>query len=156
MKGRKETFSVGSEAVSLSRPAFSEMHGFMPRVASLITETHTANLANGGLSDLLLEAASTPEDRTKLEAFLAEADYQDVMSLWDDYIAFGGFADFLASRESKRIATLLEARANELKLLRDRGLIDQDYIEAIISATMLPSQGFTGSTPANADGRQLS
>jgi hypothetical protein len=147
MNGRNESFSVGEVSVKLARPSFSEMAGVVAQIDEAQT---TAEIAT-----LLLRAAVN-EDKEALEKAIDEADHEQVMALWNEWLEFAGYEDFIEAWEAPRLKRQARQQAVMFRAMKAEGLISEDFLENFTGNMMLSSEPSTSDTPTPTAGRPLS
>lgn len=156
-------FKSGETTLTIQRPNYRAFRDIAAKVEALLDVDPAAAVAVPEFEEVL---KATQQDVEAFEAWIEQADYQDVVRLWDATVEHCEFVPFFEARRKQhserskaKMMDEIDLMAAQMKRAKSSGLLPDDFSisDAMTEAMrtgenpmMMPS--FSTSTPAGTDG----
>lgn len=157
------TFKTAGDArnITIRRPDYRAFRAIAVKVAALL-EVDPESAMSAPEFEHVLQACTVE----KLDDWLGEADYQEVIRLWDEVIAFCEFESFFAERQRRHFESSkaamerqVDLQAAQINRLKSTGQLPESFsLESVMNAAnpfggiLTSSQSSPTTTPAGTDG----
>lgn len=131
MKTTEITLSSG-RTITLTRPVFSQMPNAARSYEELLDSETPGDLMTSDDFDRMLRRAFGDEDA--YEAFMADADHEEVWEAWAGYVEFARFEAFLTTASEqleaarqRQMERTMESGTRNFEMMKKLGALPADY-----------------------------
>jgi hypothetical protein len=158
-----KTFKSGETTLTIQRPSYRAFRDIAAKVEALLDVDPAAAVAVPEFEEVL---KATQQDVEAFEAWIEQADYQEVVRLWDETVEHCEFIPFFEARRKQhserskaKMLDEIDLMAAQMERAKSSGLLPSDFSisDAMTEAMrtgenpmMMPS--FSTSTPADTGG----